>query len=376
MRGLLLFMVTGSLFNALSGIINKPLSIVNILAASLPSVSVYFINFLITQLLSGVPMVIFRYIPYLIYWLYRSCFSERKLTRRMLLNGPLAAESVDYGCELPPYLFTLAIMTIYWTISPIVALVATLFFGASYLAAKYNYLFVIVPEYESGGVFWYGLYEYSMYALLTSSLTMIGYMGLKKGAAQTPLLIPLPFLIIFAWRYTESCFKRISMNCPLSEAADIDRDVWPDYNAEERDPLKKKKPVAEVLKSFSPNFCRQPNLTNPSVVQPYPYRIDGIPLINDKGLISEVYHGSLLNNCDDMKPCQTWIYPDIALLKSAGVDNDIEMTCKYVAVNDNALSTSRSHPHSSSWRLKESAHAKVFCESVGGSSKQEAGSTW
>lgn len=58
--------------------------------ASLPNVSVFFINFLITQWLSGVPTILFRYIPYLLFKLYVWCFPAKCLTRRTMVEGPLA----------------------------------------------------------------------------------------------------------------------------------------------------------------------------------------------------------------------------------------------------------------------------------------------
>ena len=47
-------------------------------------------------------------------------------------------------------------------------------------------------------------------------------MSIKQGVAQATLLFPLPFVILICWRYTESKFKLLSENMPLSSALDAD----------------------------------------------------------------------------------------------------------------------------------------------------------
>jgi hypothetical protein len=218
----LIIVISGSIFNAISALIDNPASIVTILGAALPSVSVFFMNYIITQLLSGVVVILFRYVPYIFYKVYVWCFASKSLTRRLFVEGPLAKVTVDYGVELPPLLYILFIMLIYWVMAPILLGIATLFFGATYVAWKYMYMFVCVAETDGGGRFFHGLFEYSMIALMVSALTMIGYTSLKEGIEQAPILLPLPAVIIVCWRYTETKFKTMSLNLPFSAAVDTD----------------------------------------------------------------------------------------------------------------------------------------------------------
>jgi len=133
-----------------------------------------------------------------------------------------------------------------WVIAPFIVIFAACFFGSSYLAYKYMYTFVIVRAFESGGLFWYGLYKYSMIGLLVANLAMIAYMGIKQGIVdaianmialhdeftqyliclslllyvgikQSPLMVPLLFIILYCWRYTEQKFLSLSSNIPYGE---------------------------------------------------------------------------------------------------------------------------------------------------------------
>jgi hypothetical protein len=219
----LVIVLAGSIIGTVSEAISNPASIVPVLGAALPAVSVFFMNFVITQLLSGTPTIAFRYVPYLIYKVYtRVLYSEAALTRRTLIEGPLAKVTINYGIELPPLLYVLFVMLIYWVMSPILLAISTLFFGATYVGWKYSLLFVVISEVDSGATYFLSLFNFCMTGLMISAITMICYMGIREGAAQAPLMIPLPFIIVFVWRIMEAKFKALSLNLPYSAAVDVD----------------------------------------------------------------------------------------------------------------------------------------------------------
>jgi hypothetical protein len=146
-----LMLLAGSIFGALAEAIKNPASIITLVGKSLPGVSVFFLNYVITSLLSGVPLMMLRIVPLIIYKLYRMIFGETKLTRRMLVEGPLADNAIDYGTTLPGVLYVLCIVLTYWVIAPILQAVGALFFGAAMIAWKYYLMYIVVPNYESGG---------------------------------------------------------------------------------------------------------------------------------------------------------------------------------------------------------------------------------
>lgn len=81
-----LMLLAGSLFNALNDAIANPASIIFLIGKALPSVSIFFINLLLTQLLSGFPGLLLRIGPLIVYKLYRGIFGEKALTRRILVE--------------------------------------------------------------------------------------------------------------------------------------------------------------------------------------------------------------------------------------------------------------------------------------------------
>lgn len=275
-----LLVAAGSVFSSITDAVDDPSSIVSLLGTALPQVSVFFINFTITKLLVGVPMLLLRIGPLVVFQLLKVVYGNR-LTNRQLLEGPLCAQSVPYGVVIPTFLYVALVMVIYWVIAPILLGVCTLFFGFSYLAWKRNFLYVIKRKYESGGIYWYGLYGYTMSFLIVSAITMLGYFSIKLGAAQAPLTLPLPFIIILVWRQMDSKFKVISENLPFSTAVDIDNVV--------------RLSDGEIVASFKCNYLTQPSVKDPNTTVARPHRIEDVPLLCQKGSLNAVYYQYLTN---------------------------------------------------------------------------------
>lgn len=274
-----LLLLAGSIFDSLESAIDNPASILRLISESLPSVSVFFINFIITTWLGGVPLILLQAAPSGTLAFYRMCFNPQRITRPMLKNGPFAPYEVEYGTALPDLLYVLCIVLLYWVIAPIILIFAAFFFYSSYLAFKYQFIFANVRSYESGGQFFYGLYAYSMTGLLAASVLFMAYMGIKEGALQAPLMVPLPFIIIYCWRYTEKQYKVMSLNMPFDTAVKEDEGHGNTDAAAHR----------AMIDSFQVEFLKQPNITGPAVVYPYPHRIFDIPLLDSYGALNNVY---------------------------------------------------------------------------------------
>jgi hypothetical protein len=270
-----LMLLAGSIFNALSDAIDNPASIITLLGSALPTVSNFFINYMLTLLLTGTPVFLLRIGPLVVYKLFRMIFGE-KLTRRTLIEGPLANFPINYGTILPKILYLVCIVQTYWVIAPILLGVGALLFGATLLVWKYHLMYVVVPNYQSGGVFFYGLFKYSMTGLMVSTVTAIAYMGIRQGSAQAPLMVPLIFIVLHVWRKAENDFYRLSQFLPFSMA--VSDDLEADAAA-----------IAELRDNFKGDYLRQPVFAAPLEAKAFPYRIEGTPLVTSEGHLAKVY---------------------------------------------------------------------------------------
>lgn len=274
-----LVIASGSILSSLSDAIDNPSSIISLLGAALPTVSIFFLNFTLTSALTGVPLLLLRPVPFILLPLFKILNGEA-LTARTLLEGPLTPFSVDYGSDLPRVLYIVFIMQIYWVITPFLTCACTLCFGFMYLAWCYQFLFVVRRTFESGGLFWYGLYKYSMYGLVCGLLTIIGYMAIKVGEAQAVLLMPLVIVTIVVWRKTETDFMKMSLQLPYSTALKMDEGSE----------------CLETVASFTHSLMTQPNLLNNDTSKPY--RLPGVPLLSVEGVLSPEYRDAMRANAE------------------------------------------------------------------------------
>ena len=337
-----LLLFAGSIWDSLAEAIQNPKAILQLISAALPKVSILFINYIITVWLSGVPYKMIRRFCAIQYLWYRSCTSNNALTRRMLKNpdGPFGETRVGYGTEISDVLYVLCVVMLYWVIAPIVLILATGLFWSWYFMWKYQYVFVVTRTFESGGKFWYKIYRYSMLGLMAGTITFMAYMGIKEGIQQGPLLVPLPIIIVLAWRYTERRFRNQSKNLAFgaalkqerhhsetdlaslvgseihhaslgTDAIDAGSDpedshlpaCFPSINSSSSTPAS-----VSVITRFRPNFMKQPNLLCPARVYPYPYRLYDIPLLDKYGALNEIYLDDIPEGTDP-----TMLFPESAI---------------------------------------------------------------
>ena len=188
-------------------------SLLKLIGAALPTVVVFYINFMLTRWLLNTSLALLRRtrtIEYLLLQLRGVLLGPLRLTRNRLMEGPFIRLNIGYSGCLRDGLYSLTIVLLYWVIAPLLLPFSAGLFWSQYIVYKYKYAFMVQASTDYGGQFWYDLYFYSMAALLVSALTFSGYMGVKQGLVQAPLLLPLPIIIVSCWRYTHKKFHRLS----------------------------------------------------------------------------------------------------------------------------------------------------------------------
>ena len=207
----------GTIIGGIKEIVNHPQSILTILGASLPQVSIYFANLLVVKTLTAVPIEMLRIWPLLTVLGVNSCMDKKKCTRRELRTGVFEDNKMRYGWLYPSLLMVLMILTTYMCIAPLLSPCAVAYFASAYMTYKYQLLFVYVNKYQSGGKMWYQVFDRSMIILVCGSVVLLGYLGLKKAFYSGPfyVMFPQPFLLLHFWRWCNEQFKVPSYVSPL-----------------------------------------------------------------------------------------------------------------------------------------------------------------
>jgi len=204
--------ITGSFFQIAQQIIEEPSSLTNLLAASLPKQSLFFVNYVINQ----------TFITYSIFWLLRLpdyaickfmqwCVAKTKQEKLDATKpDPPFQYHIHYGREL----LILQIVLTYSVMSPIILPFGVLFFMFAYWTAKYNFLYVYSPPYD-GVRMSHTVVDSIFGALIIFHLTMIGLFSANNFAAGVIAMILLIVLSIGFRVYLGQRFYAPSKYLPL-----------------------------------------------------------------------------------------------------------------------------------------------------------------
>jgi hypothetical protein len=266
-----LLLITGSVANSISAAIESPVSIFYLLGAAIPSISLFFTNYLITTVLFGVPFQLLLLYPQITHWFFTVLADHNVITRRQLLEGPLADISFDYGADLPNLLYVLCIVMTYWTMCPLLSIIGAFYFVGTYVVYKHQFLYVFTREFETGGQFWYKLFDSSMLSLVISCTLITAYVSVKGGITQASLLLPLPVTVWYCWRSIAKKYEHgsanMAFNCAVSSSDETHE---------------------ALLATLSPDCYKQPCMKPDAIDEaPYPHRLEEVPLLTKESGHSE-----------------------------------------------------------------------------------------
>jgi hypothetical protein len=243
----------GSILDSLAEILDHPSNAFAILGESVPTVVGYFVMFVLTKILAGLPIILLQVGPLLKRTLSTLMCRDRVLTQREL-DEAYKPVPLDLGREYPNQLLIIVIMFTYATISPVILPVGALYFLAAFVVYKKQLLLVFSSTYESGGIFFPTACNRTLVGLVAAQVTLIGYTVLRQGFYQPLVLLPLPFYTVAMMSSFKQLYEDPGQYLSLERAVDLD-----------------KRSAEHPLKQFDENVYRQPNLV-PKDMEAMPYR--------------------------------------------------------------------------------------------------------
>ncbi|KAH8070639.1 hypothetical protein JL721_5041 [Aureococcus anophagefferens] len=156
------------------------------------TVSVYFVELILIKTLVGLPFELSRVAPWLRLRGIRLA-AGGALTPRDRKSALFLRPEFPYGNVYTTTLMVLVMAFLFAVIAPLIFPFAACFFAAAYLVYSHNAMHVYVPQYETGGIFFFPAMRRFLGALVATQLTLVAYLMLKRawGAAGLTLLLPL-----------------------------------------------------------------------------------------------------------------------------------------------------------------------------------------
>jgi hypothetical protein len=160
----------GSILDSLAAIIEDPSQVFVILGKSVPSVVGYFVMFVLTKLLAGLPLV-FLQSGTLFHRIISIALCRDRISTQRELDEAYKPLPLDLGQEYPNQLLVIVIVFTYATISPIILPVGALYFLGALIVFKKQMLLAFSQAYESGGTFFPTACNRTLVGLIAAQLT-------------------------------------------------------------------------------------------------------------------------------------------------------------------------------------------------------------
>ncbi|PRP76079.1 hypothetical protein PROFUN_12884 [Planoprotostelium fungivorum] len=188
-------------------VLGEPLELLNIselLATSLPSQALRFMNYIAFEGFSG---------------FIDGFFAKTERQKIEAEKPPPFDFPIQYAREF--FIFSMGLT--YATITPFIVPFAALYFALAYISAKHNFIFLYSPNYKGRKVTQMVL-DRILFSLFLYQVTMLGMFALKNFTPGAIVIVPTVCTPLFRWwlkkRYFKSSKYLPLMDCP-AERSDL-----------------------------------------------------------------------------------------------------------------------------------------------------------
>ncbi|KAJ3279976.1 hypothetical protein HK104_001023, partial [Borealophlyctis nickersoniae] len=214
---LLVITISGSILSSIRNILNNPSSIVPLLATSIPSVSNFFVNYIMLLALGGPSGELLQLAQLILQPLFLKLFGKTPRTIRENSKPTLFLP----GTVMAQHAFVAVVGVTYCTIAPLVLVFVVVYFGMYAVAYGYQMQYVYTHLPETGGMYMYTATTQLFAGLYIHQITLLGLFYLKQAMAQgTIMLIGLACTAIFHWQ--ANAYGPLMSSVPAKAVVDIE----------------------------------------------------------------------------------------------------------------------------------------------------------
>jgi len=184
--------ISGSLFGEITGIIEHPDTIIELLGISVPSVATFFVYFVTLKALAIAPSHLSLIGPLIVSHIKLRFFCKTDAEREEALLPPHPEMGVNYAWDL--FIFTISIT--YAVVAPVILPFACLYFFLSSITGKYLACYVYRTEFQSGDVLMLPGVQLALTGCTLGQLVALFAFALKLAWGPLILASPLPLLTV------------------------------------------------------------------------------------------------------------------------------------------------------------------------------------
>ena len=218
--------VSGSIFDVLRQLADSPgPTIIDILGSKLPAQAFYFMQLMLVQNSVSLGLELLRPTPCILGWLrgFGPGLTAKERAAQWMGMHPLSDPgSLDQPTLLSDVLLQFVIVLSYAALSPVTCFVMAVSFGCAAVVFRHQFAFVYDPSNDSGGLLWPRAIRSILYCMVLAEVIVLSVLAFKEGAAQAPLVLPLPVATVLLYRYLGQQHFRVAEHLPLEDCARAD----------------------------------------------------------------------------------------------------------------------------------------------------------
>ncbi|KAJ3042714.1 hypothetical protein HDV00_006771 [Rhizophlyctis rosea] len=213
---LLVSTVSSSIFKVLQDVWSNPNELITILATTIPTVSNFFVNYVILQGGLGPAMELLQIVPLILKPLILMIFTS---TPRQIATQSKPPK-FQSGVALAKHSFIATLGIVYAVIAPMVSLIALIYFGIWATVYTHNMQYIYANVHQTGGFFLHRTSQQLFLALYIHEFVMLCLFLLKKAWVHAALMI-LAFLITLAAHHHANIYDDLMKTVPADMAMEV-----------------------------------------------------------------------------------------------------------------------------------------------------------
>ncbi|CAA7259132.1 unnamed protein product [Cyclocybe aegerita] len=196
-HGFLVVTLSSGITSAIEDIVKNPTQTVQQLSSQLPSASVFFLTYMVTQGLAGAGSALVQLAPLVLHYI-RKWFLGR--TPRQAYEVTFRMPSADFGVILPRLSLLATIGFAYSVLSPLINLLALISYAMFYIAFKFllDQVFDQPDEKETGGMYYPMAINNLFVGLYIEQVCLTCLLFLKAKEAGVAAVIQAVFMLVLA----------------------------------------------------------------------------------------------------------------------------------------------------------------------------------
>ncbi|KAF0927884.1 hypothetical protein E2562_036803 [Oryza meyeriana var. granulata] len=207
--------ITGSALDQLKVYLQQSANeIPRTIGVSIPMRATFFITYVMVDGWTGIAGEILRLKALIFFHLKNFFLVKTEKDREEAMDpGSICFDSCEPRIQL---YFLLGL--VYAVVTPLLLPFILVFFGLAYVVYRHQIINVYNQRYESGAQFWPSVHGRIITALVVSQLALIGLLSTKGFEESTPVLLVLPVLTYWFYKYCKHRYEPAFVRNPLQEA--------------------------------------------------------------------------------------------------------------------------------------------------------------